>query len=231
MCVVLKLQVCGNLVQQAQETNTGHSCHTWHFFRTKDGQKKKKKIFSALGVRHGFDPLGFCFYHNLYQAHGFSLLKYRSPYSLTSIPVWFGMNFAVIISWCFSLASKKTLKRKAWGTGYPFHSFWMGMREKQEKNLKKWHLAGTLGTVLSSTFVGHKYPDLITRSLKSLGFTGRGLGVGTDGHKCTNLPFFLPIACILQAHGLTWAISCLLLGGPQFWRSGRFQVWTLRARF
>lgn len=42
--LVLKLQVCGNLVQQAQETNTGHSCHTWHFFRTKDGQKKKKKL-------------------------------------------------------------------------------------------------------------------------------------------------------------------------------------------
>lgn len=99
--------------------------------------RKKRIIFSALGVRHGFDSLGFCFYHNLYQAHGFSLLKYRSPYSLTSIPVWFGMNFAVIISWCFSLASKTTLKRKAWGTGYPFHSFWMGMREKQERKPEK----------------------------------------------------------------------------------------------
>ena len=55
----------------------------------------------------------FLFYHSLWQAHSSSLLKYRLTYSLTPIPAWFGMNFIVIMSWFFSLASMIALKRKA----------------------------------------------------------------------------------------------------------------------
>ena len=96
----------------------------------------------------------FLFYHNLWQTHSSSLLKYRLTYSLTSIPAWLGMNFIVIMSWCFSLASMVALKRKA--CHEPFSS---------------------------------SYP-------------------------------WLPFS------ELTWAVSSfgclyLLLGGPEFWRSGR----------
>lgn len=96
------------------------------------------------------------------------------------------------------ISLEDNVKEKSLRDRLPVSFFLDGYEGKAgEKILKKWHLAGTLGTVLSSTFVGHKCPELIISSLKPLGFTGGGLGVGTDGHKCTNLPFFLPIACIL----------------------------------